>query len=598
NGAGKTTLFRIIARELEPDLGTVTISRDIEIGYLKQDPNLLPHRTLFEEVGSVFEDLLALEKKLHLLSDQIAANAENATLPDLMIAYERVNAQFITAGGHKFETRLHECLGGLGFSNADYGLPVSVLSGGQKSRVALAKLLLQERPLLLMDEPTNHLDIDAVRWLEKFLAGHQGGAIIISHDRYLLDRLCNRIVEIDAGRAYGYPGNYSRYVETKQRRELTAERQFEKDQTFIDKERAFIAKHGAGQRSKEARGRKTRLERRMGAGEFITNAPSKQRSVRLEFSQSETTGGTSLRCDDLIMAFGEQPLFRDLTFQVRTGERFGITGPNGTGKSTLLKIIVGQLSPVSGSVTLSPRLRVGYFSQDAAALEPTRLVLDEIRATRPDLSEQLARSILGRFLFRGNDAFKPLGALSGGEQSRIRLINLILSEPDLMILDEPTNHLDIPSREALEEALTDFPGTILVVSHDRYFLDRVVDRLLVIRPTQHAIYAGNYTFYVEQTEKIRGSERVEDQPTKQTAKATRKPTNPSKVSSPYDHLSVAQLEAKIIERETELAVLHARFGDAEVYKDPDRLAELQEKTEEIEAELSQLNEAWDGRLAN
>ncbi len=598
NGSGKTTLFRLIVREFEPDFGTVTRARGVEIGYLKQEPAVVLDRTLHEEVGSVFADLLVLEGKLHAAAEKIAHSHDDPTLPQLMETYDRINTQFIAAGGHTFETRLNEILGGLGFSTSDQILPMSALSGGQRCRVALAKLLLEDKPLLLLDEPTNHLDIDAVRWLEKFLTGHRGGAVVISHDRYLLDRLCTRIVEVVNRRLSSFPGNYTNYAQTKARRELTQQRDFEKHSEFIAKERAFIAKHLAGQRSQQAKGRRTRLERQLRDGELVTEAPTGKRQAKIAFKGQGARDGTILRCDDLSMAYGDNRLFSDLSFQATGGDRLGITGPNGTGKTTLLKIILGEIKPTNGTFELSPRLRIGYYSQDHADLDPKRMIVDEVRDARPELTEQQARSFLGSFLFTGNDVFKPLGALSGGEQSRVRLATLILQSPDVLILDEPTNHLDIPSREVLEQALSDFTGTVLTVSHDRYFLDRVVNRLLVLRPEGHTLYEGNYSFYIEQIEHERATDRaaVEKPARKKKTKGKSSGTAHQKPArSAYDHLSLVDLEALVMKKEVELAALHDKFGDPTVCKDPEALAELQEEVEAVSAELSAMDAAWQER---
>ncbi|GMU22342.1 MAG: ABC transporter ATP-binding protein [Phycisphaerae bacterium] len=598
NGSGKTTLFRLVTGELQPDVGTVTRSRGLEIGYLKQEPEVTPERTLHDEVGSVFENLLALEAKLHDLSEEMAAAHDDAVrLAELMAAYERVNAQFIAAGGHTFEARLNEILGGLGFMPADYALPMAVLSGGQKCRAALAKLLLQDRPFLLMDEPTNHLDIDAVRWLEKFLAGHHGGAVIISHDRYLLDRLCERIVEVERRRVFSYPGNYTNFVKTRKLRELTLARQYEKDKAFIEKERDYYARyHAAGERGKQAKGRITRLERQLEAGELVTDAPQARRTLKLSFDRVDARGGTVLRCDELNMAFGDKKLFAGLTLEIRSGERFGITGPNGTGKSTLLRILLGQVEPLAGAVKYDVRRSVGYYAQEPAALDPKRNIVDEIRSHRPDLSEQEARSLLGAYLFRGDDVFKPLGLLSGGEQSRVRLATLILQSPEVLVLDEPTNHLDIPSREALEEQLEEFGGTVIVVSHDRYFLDRIVDRLLVLRPEGWRVHNGNYSSYIAEVERQRESGSKADGERKKGARPSGPGARPRRPSSRFDRMSLEQIEALIIQREDLLAELNEKFGDPNIYKDPPALAELNTQLAGVKAELAELNAAWEERV--
>lgn len=597
NGAGKTTVFRLISGELPPDSGSVTRSRGLKVGYLRQEPQVSPDRTLHEEVGSALADLLALEARIHGVAEEMSA-ASPDRLPELMAAYDRLNNQFAVAGGHAYEARINEILGGLGFSQADHALPMAVLSGGQKCRAALARLLLEDRQFLLLDEPTNHLDIDAVRWLEKFLAGHHGGAVIISHDRYLLDRLCDRIVEVSGGKLHSYPGNYSNYAQAKQLRELTLQRQFEKDAAFIQKERDFIARHLAGQRSNEAKGRRTRLERRLASGELVTENVRQRRVARLDFDDKVVRGGIVLRCDGLAMRYGDNQLFTDLGFQLAAGERFGITGPNGTGKSTLLKILLGRIEPIAGGVELDRKRTVGYYAQESTSvLDPRQTVLEELRARFPDLSEERARTILGAFLFTGDDVFKRLGSLSGGEQSRVRLACLILESPEILILDEPTNHLDIPSREALEAALDEFPGAIIVVSHDRYFLDQVVDRLLILRRGEHRIHSGNYSSYIEMIDAEKAKAQAADAARNQRTGRTNRPRQRSaRLRSPFDDLGLEEIEALIMQRETQLAELNERFGDQEIYKDPARLADLRGRIEVLNSELEQLNTAWEEQV--
>ncbi len=593
NGSGKTTLLRLLAGQLEPDEGEITRARSLEIGYLSQEPEVQLGRTLHEEVGSAFEDLLAMETKIHDLSAELAIRHTGAEADALMGGIDRLTARFEAAGGYTFVQRMNEIIGGLGFTQRDHALPMSALSGGQKCRAALAKLLLREATFLLLDEPTNHLDINAVRWLEKFLAAHEGGAVIVSHDRYLLDRVVDRIVEIDRSGAAHYPGGYTNYVKAKELRRLTQDRQYAQDKEFIEKERAFVAKHLAGQRTKEAKGRRTRLERRIGEGEFVLDKPSDSRKARFTFTDVETADPTVLRIDELGKSYGENTLFADLTFQVFAKECFAITGPNGTGKSTLLKIVLGEVDADAGTIEFGRKATPGYYAQEAVDLDVTRTVLEEMRDAYPELSEHEARSYVARFNFTGDDVFKRIDRLSGGEQSRLRLLKLILSAPNVLVLDEPTNHLDIPSCEALEEALLDFPGTIVVVSHDRYFLDRVADRLLILDCDEHAVYSGNYSYYLEKAEAAPSVAGPSAQ--KSPAKRRRGTKKAASVATKFDKMPVEEIEAYIIDREERMAGLNERFGDPAVCRDPEALADLRREVADIEADLAVAERCWNER---
>lgn len=606
NGSGKTTLLRLIVGELTPDSGTVTVSRGLRVGYLPQEPNTGQTRTLNDELLDAFAEPRALERRLQELSEQIAAQSGGPQLDILLREYDRVSARFAAAGGYAYEQRVNEVLGGLGFSAPDRDRPLATLSGGQRCRAALARLLLQENSYLLLDEPTNHLDLDAVRWLEKFLAGWRSGAAIISHDRYLLDRLAEAIIEVDDGRVGYFPGNYSNYLKARHLRTVTRRRQDQQHQAFVEKQREFIARNLIGQRARQALSRRKQLLRRSARQESAGNRPTEPGRPRIDFAAVPGSDSAHparpriiVSVQDLAKHFGENRLFEQLSFKVDAGERLGITGPNGSGKTTLLRLILGELPPDAGRVELNPRARVGYCPQQADDLPAERTVLEHVVSACPKLDERRARSFLARFLFRGEDVFKRVGELSGGEQSRLRLALLILAAPDVLILDEPTNHLDIPAREALETALGNFTGTIIAVSHDRYFLDRVVSRLLVLRPEGHALCVGNYSDYLRRLEQQPDPDSVarrrpRQRPRMKAQAAARRGRRQRPV---FEQMSLDELETFIIEREQRLKEFETAFADPKVYRQSEAISALVAEFEQLKRELKAAEAAWERRVA-
>ncbi len=516
NGTGKTTLIEIIAGVIEDFKGNVGYVKRLQIGYLSQEPDLEADCSLRQEMLKVFRERRDLEDEMLLLSEGMAED------PNLLDKYARLQEQHERMGGYDYEYQTNRTLGGLGFRDSDFNLRIGVLSGGQKSRAALAKLLLEDPDLLLLDEPTNHLDIKAIEWLENFLnTEYRGGVIIVSHDRYFLDRVARKIVELRNHKLKEYPGNYTKYLEIRRTERLTQERGYKKQQQYIAHEEDFIRRNMAGQRTREAQGRQKLLNRL----ERIEKPETVEKTIKLRFTPEVRGGNDILQCQDLGKRYGDKQIFEGLNLEVYRQDVVGIIGANGVGKTTLFRMILGDDLPTSGELKLGHNLHFGYYDQELAGLNRDNTVIDEIWALRPTQKQGEIRSFLGRFLFSDDEVFKWIGALSGGEQSRVMLAKLLLENANVLLLDEPTNHLDIPSREVLEEALAEYPATIFMISHDRYFLNKLVTKLLVFENGTAKLFVGTYAEYEahvreqkrsalqvkEETEKARKVERREKQ---------------------------------------------------------------------------------------
>lgn len=487
NGAGKSTLMKCLLGLEEADEGQVVKNSAVTIGYLQQDINL-GDESLEEEIQKAFADVRRLEAHLESLSEALAKTPEDENLLR-QLAYAQERLEWL--GGYDYESQTRKIAYGLGFTDEDLTKPASDFSGGQKTRINLAKALVRRPDFLFLDEPTNHLDMDMLEWLEGYLSSYRGGIFIISHDRYFLDRVATGIVELDHHKAQVFRGNYSRYQDQKEAQLKAQRNAYEKQQEYIRKTEEYIDKYRAGIKSKMARGRQSQLNRLE-----RLDAPETSQTLRFTFPPAPPSADKVLTVEELYLGYGDTDVVEDVSFMIRRGEAMGLIGSNGAGKSTLVKSVVGEIIPEAGFIDIGNRVRIGYFSQEHEELNPRWTVAEEIM-NHFNFSEEKARRVLGSFLFRGDDVFKLVGELSGGERARLALLKLFLEGDNFLILDEPTNHLDIPTREVVEDALRRYEGTVFVISHDRYFLDAVTKRTLVLADGAITDYAGNYSYYKE-----------------------------------------------------------------------------------------------------
>ena len=496
NGAGKTTLLRILAGELAPDAGTVRITPDCSLCYLPQDLQLNSQRSVWDEMLTVFESVFAMEARMRAIEHEMGDchDTDPALYKRLADEYSKLSDLFEDKGGYSFKSSIEGVLLGLGIPRSMHSQPVNTLSGGQKSRVALAKILLEKADVLLMDEPTNHLDLDAITWLEGYLRGWKGALIIVSHDRWFLDAVCKQTSELALGRLTAYNGNYSSFLVQREARLQEQLKAYHLNQKEIARHQAIIERYHAFNREKSVRAARS-WEKKLDKIERV-DRPKDAPTIHFQLEAEHTSGRDVLVTDNLSMAFDENQLFSGLDLLVKAEDRIAIIGPNGIGKTTLLRVLIGELEPTAGSFLLGAGVEAGYYDQQQAGLTPNKTVLDEVWDAFPKLNSTQLRSALAAFLFRGDDVFKTVSVLSGGEKGRVALLKLILGKRNFLLLDEPTNHLDMDSRQVLEEALLDFPGTVLFVSHDRYFINRIATRILEMDTEGTRIYEGDWEDYV------------------------------------------------------------------------------------------------------
>lgn len=597
NGTGKTTLFKIISSIYGYDSGDIYTSKDCEIGYLEQNTNFHSDKNILDEVLEVFRDLIDMETYLRDLEVSIShesANPDSKILNKLMDEYAHKLELFSDMNGYGYKSEAKGVLKGLGFSDDDMTKPISILSGGEKTRVLLSKLLLKKPTLLLLDEPTNHLDSEAIEWLEVFLKQYRGTVILISHDRYFLDQTVNRVFEIHNKRLKAYNGNYSDFIVDSAIEKEIEQKQYEDQQKEIKKQEESIERLKAYGREKHLK--RARSKEKMLAKVDVLDRPDGERKkARIEFNPSVTSGNDVLQIRDTSMGYGERILFKDLNLDIYRGEKVALIGPNGIGKSTLFKIITDELKPLSGSVKFGTNVHVSYFHQEQKTLNLNNTIIDEIWDDNKHLTQTALRSMLGAFLFEDEEVFKKISTLSGGERARVAILKLILSKSNFLLLDEPTNHLDIDSKEVLEDALLNYTGTIFTISHDRYFLNTVVDKILVLDESGVTEYLGNYDYYMEKKRQAQEMSVVEvqEEKTKTQLKEEKRKERELRELQKKNRVKIQKLEKEIEETELTIEELDVLLCREEVYSNPDKAKEVSQEKISLEDKLSSLYLEWE-----
>ena len=587
--------MRILAGLDAQDGGEISLVRGLRVGYLAQQNMVTSGETVWNELQKVYEQVFAMEKKLRELEDEMAhAHTDAQRFAQLSADYDRLTQRFEEADGYSWKSMVSVVLNGLGFKPAQYDQCVDSLSGGEQTRLCLARLLLQKPDLLLLDEPTNHLDMETLQWLENYLAAYKGSVLVISHDRYFLDHVCTGIVEILMGSSEQYNGNYTRYIAQRQERFESRMRAYEIQQKEIERQQAIIARYRMFNREKSIRAAESR-EKALDRMEKMEK-PVDERAIRFSFEARRRTGEDVLQLTEMSKSFSEKHLFHDLTLRVRAGDRVALIGPNGVGKSTLIKIIVGEEQPDTGFIRYGSNVDIGYYDQHQSTLHADKTVLDEIWDRFPQMEQSNVRGALGMFLFTGDDVFKPIHTLSGGEKGRVALTALMLRKDNLLLLDEPTNHLDMDSREVLEDALADFGGTIITVSHDRYFINRIANRIIEMQPDGVTEYIGNYDDYIERknrpvvVEAEAGKTKTELEKEKRREKLSRQALRQLKIRA-------QEAEKAVGVKEAEIAELEAQMADPSLYSDAQKSADVQRAYQKAQQALQTLYEQWEAAEA-
>jgi len=593
NGSGKSTLLKIISGELEPDSGTVSLTRGTRVGMLTQDADIQSDLTIRQELERVFEPVREMERKLRAMEGEMAqVHDDPVAFEQLSGAYQRLTDRFEDAGGYEWPSRIQGVLAGLGFARGREQQPANLLSGGEKTRLCLARLLLTQPELIMLDEPTNHLDLKSVEWLEDALRKYRGTVIVISHDRYFLNSVCDCMAELSMRRLTQYEGNYDRFAVQRQANIERQLKEYKLQQAEIARQQAIIARYRMYNREKSIRAAESR-ERRLEKLERIEK-PQTEQKVRFTFEARRRTGDDVLFVRDLSKGFEGRTLFENFDLHLRAGDRVAVIGPNGVGKTTLLNIITGRLSADHGTVVYGSNVDVGYYDQLQSGLHPEKDVLNELWDDFPRLELDRVRGVLALFLLTGDDVYQPIGTLSGGERGRVALAKLMLRKDNLLVLDEPTNHLDMDSREVLEDALQDFDGTLLTVSHDRYFINRVATRVIEMRPDGVTEYLGNYDDYLEK-KRLEESGESEEQlagKTRTQLDKEKRRERLKKETARQREQRLKALEKEIADTENEAARLESSMADPEVYRDGEKAQQVALAHREAQERLEALYEEW------
>ncbi len=593
NGAGKSTLLKIIMNEEEADEGQVVIGKDITVGYLAQHQNSYYDKTIYEELLSVKQNVIDLQEQIRQL-EQDMKHLEGAELEDALERYTRMNHTFEMQDGYSFESQITGILKGLGFEESEFNRPVSELSGGQKTRVSLGRLLLSRPDIILLDEPTNHLDLNSIAWLEGYLRSYDGAVIIVSHDRYFLDKIVTKVVEIENTQATIYHGNYSYYAKKREEVRLSKYRAYMNQQAEIRHQEEVIAKLKQFNREKSIKRAESR-EKMLDKIERLDKPQEIHDEMRLTLTPDVESGNDVLLVEGLAKSFDGKTIFSNVNMDIKRGERVALIGNNGTGKTTILKIINQLLSKDSGKVVLGAQVHIGYYDQEHQVLHPDKTIFDELQDTYPQMNNTRVRNVLAAFLFTGEDVFKKIEDLSGGERGRVSLAKLMLSNANFLILDEPTNHLDITSKEILENALKNYSGTILYVSHDRYFINQTATRILDLSPTGITSYIGNYDYYIEQqlVSTARAEEKAVIVKEETENKKDWKRSKEEQAKERKRQNDIKKTEARIEELEQLLSSLEEELALPENATNVAKLTEITTKQTAANEELETLYEMWE-----